>query len=125
MYDFCVQKPSINQKAFYAKGCEIDRTGYKIFFLGKKRCPICPIGPNVFSAYSPPKYDGAFCREDRRHDSGLKYKQIAIRRKGVIFFVCALPVGDKMRSKGFERQKGRLRLLIKDFLYLQALEKIA
>lgn len=37
MYDFCVQKPSINQKGFYAKGCEIDRTGYKIFFLGKKK----------------------------------------------------------------------------------------
>lgn len=62
----------------------------KSFSLEKKRCPICPIGPNVFSAYSPQNYDGAFCREDRRHDSGLKYKQIAIRRKGVIFLcVCS------------------------------------
>lgn len=41
----------------------------------------------------------------------LKYKQIAITRKGVLFF--AGSTGDKMRSKGFKRQKVRLRPVIK------------
>lgn len=55
----------------------------------------------------------AFSREDRRQDGSLKYKQIAIRRKGVFFF--AVSSGDKMRSKGFKRQKVRLRPVIKGF----------
>lgn len=85
----CTKKSSINQRAFYAKVCKIDRAGYKIFFPCKKRCMICPSGHNAFSAYSSPKYDGACSREDRRQDDrSLKYKQIAIRRKGSHFFCC-------------------------------------
>lgn len=94
----------------------------KSFTLEKKRCIIGPIGHHVFFAYSPPKHDEAFCREDRSHDSSLKYKQIAIRRKEVFFF--SLSNGDKMRSKGFKRQKGRLRLVIKDFCTCKLWERL-
>lgn len=43
MYDFCVQKSSINQRAFYAKVCKIDRAGYKIFYLGKRDVLSVPL----------------------------------------------------------------------------------
>lgn len=55
----------------------------------------------------------AFSRGDRRQDGSLKHKQIAIRRRAVL--LSAVSSGDKVRSKGFKRQKVRLRPVIKGF----------
>ena len=112
MYDFCVQKTSINQRVFYEKVCKIDRAGYKIFYLGKRDVLSVPLDIMLSLHIHLQSMMWLFL-EKTGDEIGVLNTTDCYQKKGSNFF--AVSSEDKMRSRGFKRQKGRLRLVIKGF----------